>query len=114
MTKKILKTQKQTLGVSAGSYALMVFVSVSNKNVDGEDVVVNDSHLQLAMGSLGATLSQHGYVPETSAYLLRFPPVELKEGESLRVVNLATLEQTSPDVVETEAPDDAPLDDEAS
>lgn len=75
-------------------------LTIADKNASGEPVVVNDSHVHLALGNTKASLEQYGYVVSNCAWVADLPAIELAEGESARVSNVATMEKITPDVIE--------------
>lgn len=75
-------------------------LTIADKNANGEPVVVNDSHVHLALGNTKASLEQYGYVVSNCAWAADLPAIELAEGESARIVNVATMEKITPDVIE--------------
>ena len=104
----IENVSNQVSGIEGSSRAIFVMITVADKNTNGEPVVVNDSHVHLALGNTKASLEQYGYVVSNCAWVADLPSVELNEGESVRVSNVATMEKITPDVVEFDEDIDAP------
>lgn len=98
--EKIKTVSKQITGVEGATRAIFVMLTIADKNVNGEPAAVSDSHIHLALGNTKASLEQYGYVVANSAWVADLPAIELTDGESARIVNVATMEKITPDVIE--------------
>lgn len=98
--EKIKTVSKQITGVEGSTRAIFVMLTIADKNANGEPVAVSDAHVHLALGNTKASLEQYGYVVANSAWVADLPAIELAEGESARIVNVATMEKITPDAIE--------------
>lgn len=98
--EKIKTVSTQVSGVEGSSRAIFVMITIADRNINGDLISVNDSHVHLALGNTKASLEQYGYVVSNCAWIADLPSVELNEGESVRVSNIATMEKITPDIIE--------------
>lgn len=98
--EKIKTVSTQVSGIENAKRAIFIMLTIDDKNINGEPVFVNDSHVHLALGNTKASLEQYGYVVSNCAWVADLPAIELAEGESARVSNVATMEKITPDIIE--------------
>lgn len=100
--EKVKTVSTQVYGIENATRAIFVLLTIDDKNINGDTVVVNDSHVHLALGNTKASLEQYGYVVSNCAWIADLPPVELKDGETARISNVVTMEKFIPDIIKPE------------
>ena len=105
MSIEILKTFPTFVAkVDDSRQLLLLGVTVSNTNINGEVVNIGDSHISLALGNVKASLESYGVTVEACACVGTYPTITLNDGEVVRMVVDGRVEKLVPDVVESEQP----------
>lgn len=100
--EKIKTISTHVSNIENTTRAIFVMLTIDNKNINGDPVVVNDSQVHLALGNTKASLEQYGYIVSNCAWIADLPSIELKDGETARVSCVTTMEKRIPDVAEME------------
>lgn len=105
MSIEILKTFPTFVAkVDDSRQLLLLGVTVSNTNINGEVVNIGDSHISLALGNVKASLESYGVTVEACACVGTYPAITLNNGEVARIAVDGRVEKIVPDVVENEEP----------
>lgn len=103
MSIEILKTFPTFVAkVDDSRQLLLLGVTVSNTNINGEVVNIGDSHISLALGNVKASLESYGVTVEACACVGTYPAITLNDGEVARIAVEGRVEKIVPDVVGVE------------
>lgn len=80
-------------GVSAKTQVVTIQAFVQPTNADGTTRTVSDAELDLARGLFTTTLRNLGFEVDAVSGVASFAPVELRDGETLRVRSTTTQEK---------------------
>ena len=101
MSIEILKTFPTFVAkVDDSRQLLLLGVTVSNTNINGEVVNIGDSHISLALGNVKASLESYGVTVEACACVGTYPTITLNDGEVARMIVDGRVEKIIPDAVE--------------
>lgn len=105
MKTEVLKTFPTFVAkIDDSRQLLLLGVTVSNTNINGDVVNIGDSHISLALGNVKASLESYGVTVEACACVGTYPTITLNDGEIARMVVDGRVEKLAPDVVESEEP----------
>ena len=105
MQTEVLKTFPTFVAkVDDSRQLLLLGVTVSNTNINGEVVNIGDSHISLALGNVKASLESYGVTVEACACVGTYPTITLNDGEVARMVVNGRVEKLVSDAVESEQP----------